>query len=260
MTALLAQADEANAFVSQVQRLFESMTAMFSRGDALAQGDTLVADLQNLGAVWAIVFLIVGCMCLINGFRFYKAATIAVAGAIGMFGGYWLGQHIDAPFIVAGALGLLLAVVAFPLMKYAVAVFGGLAGAFIGANLWAGIANAINASANKDVSDPAQWNTVVPEHLFWIGALIGLLVCGMLAFVLFKLSVVMFTSVSGSTLAVLGLIALLLSFEPWRDPVSSGITANKLIVPLLVLVPAVIGLILQEYRGAGAGNEEPKPA
>lgn len=252
---MLAQASEPNALVSQVQRLFESMTAMFSRGDTLAQGETLVMDLQNLGAVWAMVFLIAGVMCLLNGYKIYKVATIAVAGAIGMFGGYWLGQHIDAPFIVAGALGLLFAVVAFPLMKYAVAVFGGLAGAFIGANLWSGIANAVNASANKGVSDPAQWNTVMPENLYWIGALIGLLVCGLLAFVLFKLSVVMFTSVSGSTLAVLGVIALLLSFEPWRATVSDGITANKLIVPLLVLVPAVIGLILQESRGAGAGND-----
>lgn len=246
MHPLLAETG-GNALMDQVQRLFDTMTAMFSRGDTLAAGDTLVQDLQNLGAIWAIVFVIVGVLCLLNGSKFYKVATVAVAGAIGTFGGYWLGQHIDAPFIVAGALGLLLAVAAFPLMKYAVAVFGGLSGAFIGANMWAGLAHAVNAQS-------ADGSTVMPENSYWIGALIGLIICGMLAFVLFKLSIVLFTSVSGSTLAVLGVIALLLSFEPWHDTVSSGLTTSKLVVPLLVFVPAIIGLIIQETRGWDGGE------
>ena len=38
-----------------------------------------------------------------------------------------LGAHIQAEVIVAGCLAVLLAVVAWPFMKYAVAVFGGLA-------------------------------------------------------------------------------------------------------------------------------------
>jgi len=223
------------------------MTAMFSRGDTLASGDPLVQDLQNLGAIWAIVFVIVGVLCLLNGSKFYKVATVAVAGAIGTFGGYWLGQHIDSPYIVAGALGLLLAVAAFPLMKYAVAVFGGLSGAFIGANLWSGLAGALNAQSSDG-------SVVMPEGSYWIGALIGLIICGMLAFVLFKLSIVLFTSVSGSTLAVMGVIALLLSFEPWRDSVSGGLTTSKLVVPLLVFVPAIIGLIIQETRGWHGGE------
>ncbi len=250
MTALLAQAVTTNAFLTEVQKLFDAMTSMFSRGDTLARGDTLVQDLQNLGAIWAVVFMIVGILCLFNGPKFYKVATVAVAGAIGTFGGYWLGQHIDAPYIVAGALGLLFAVVAFPLMKYAVSVFGGLAGAFIGANLWAGISHAVNTAASKG----GNATTVMPEGSYWIGALIGLIVCGMLAFVVFKLSVELFTSVSGATLAVLGVLALLLSFEPWRESVSSGVTANKLVIPLLVFVPAIIGLILQETRSHGGAQ------
>ncbi len=221
---------------SPLQNLFDTVTAMFSRPDTLAQPEALVENLQTLSVVWAVVFLIVGLMCMLNGYRFYKIATVAIALLIGLFAGYWMGQQIEAPFIVAGCLGLLFGALAFPLMKFAVAVFGGIAGAFIGANLWAGIASALNKATT----------TEIPVDAYWIGALVGLMLCGMLAFILFKLSVVLFTSVSGATIAVLGGLALLLSFEPWHDTIKSGLTASQLVIPLLVFVPAVIGLILQE--------------
>jgi hypothetical protein len=221
---------------SPLKNLFDTVTAMFSRPDTLAQPEALVEHLQALSVVWAVVFLIVGLMCMLNGYRFYRIATVAIALLIGLFAGYWMGEQIEAPFIVAGCMGLLLGAMAFPLMKFAVAVFGGVAGAFIGANLWAGIASALNQATT----------TEIPVDAYWIGALIGLMLCGMLAFILFKLSIVLFTSVSGATIAVLGGLALLLSFEPWHDTIKSGLTASQLVVPLLVFVPAVIGLILQE--------------
>jgi len=235
---------------SPLANLFETMTGLFSRADMLAQPDTLIEQLQALSIVWAIVFLIVGITCMINGYKFYKIATVGIAMLVGAFAGYWLGRHIEAPFVIAACLGLLMAVTSWPLMKYAVALLGGLAGAFVGANLWAGIASALNQGAEM----------AVPVNAYWIGALVGLLIFGMLAFVLFKLSIVLFTSVSGSTIAVLGAIALLLSFEPWRAPVTEQLTANQLIVPLLVLVPAVIGLIVQEAwktpAPAGGGRDD----
>lgn len=231
MLSVLAQESQ-----TPLQNLFETVTAMFSRPDTLAQPEALVEHLQSLSVVWAVVFLIVGLLCMLNGYRFYRIATVAIALLIGLFAGYWLGQQIQAPFVVAGCMGLLLGALAFPLMKFAVAIFGGITGAFIGANLWAGIASALNRAVD----------TEIPVDAYWIGALVGLMLCGMLAFILFKLSVVLFTSVSGATVAVLGGLALLLSFDPWYETIKSGLTASQLVVPLLVFVPAVIGLILQE--------------
>lgn len=245
MITLLAQ-NTANQ--TPLVNLFETVVGLFSRADTLAQPAELVERLGALSVVWAVVFIIVGLMCLLNGYKFYKVATVALALFLGAFAGYWLGQKIEAPFIIAGCMGILMAVTAFPLMKYTVAMFGGLAGAFIGANLWTGFSAAINKASNAGL----------PVDAYWIGALVGLLLCGMLAFVLFKLSIELFTSVSGATIAVFGAIALLLSFEPWRDSVSRGLTASQLVVPLLVLVPALIGLILQETwtASAGAGEKE----
>ncbi|QQE11866.1 DUF4203 domain-containing protein [Planctomycetota bacterium] len=244
MLSILAQQES----TTPVRDLFESVIGMFSSGAPLAQPDVLVENLKSLSTVWAAVFIIVGLLCLFNGYKFYKTTTIMLALLMGLFAGYWLGKKIEAPFIVGGCLGLLLATVAYPLMKYAVAIFGGLAGAFIGGNLWAGFAHALNKGAQMNV----------PVDAYWVGALIGLIVCGMLAFILFKLSVVLFTSVSGSTIAVLGVLALLLSIPQLTDTVSDGLTANQLVVPLLVFVPAIIGLIMQEFWTKG--DEAPSEA
>jgi len=226
---------------SQFRNLFDTTVAMFSRGDTLAHPEQLVGHLQTLSVVWAVLFLVLGVLCLLGGYKFYKVAVIGAALLFGMFFGYWAGMHINAAPIVAGCTGVLLAVTAFPLMKYAVAVLGGLAGAFTGANMWSGIASAMNAAGS----------TRLPADAYWVGALVGLIVCGMLAFVLFKLTVLLFTSVSGSTIAVLGVLALLLSVEAWRETIAEALTANPLVIPLLVLVPAVVGLVLQQSKGAG---------
>lgn len=261
MLALLAQTTQEATQQAAAQpvakdgvgNLFETVVELFSRFDMLAQPDALVTHLQMLSIVWAVVFIVVGLLCMLSGARHYKAVVITVAFLVGMFAGYCLGERIDAPYIVAACLGVLLGVAAYPLMKYAVAAFGALTGAFIGANLWVGLAHAMNKGGGA----------AMPADAYWVGALIGLIVCGMLAFILFKFSIVMFTSVSGATVAVLGVLCLLLSFQPWQSNIVSGLTASQLVVPLLVFVPAVIALILQqtwtpELAGVPGGKGDKK--
>ena len=254
MNPTLAQFEQGrsdvNAVAGSLNELYQAIINVFSRGDALAQPDAVVEQLQTLGIVWALVFLVAGVLCMFNGSRYYRFATIALAFAIGSFLGYWLGAQVKAPLVVAGCLGLLMAVTAFPLMKYAVALLGGLAGAFLGANLWSGFAHAVNEAHDSTYVDP---------QAYWIGALVMLIVCGMLAFMFFKLSIVLFTSVSGSTIAVLGGLALLLSFESVRQQVTDSVTASQIVLPLLVFVPAAIAFILHESyptpSGGGGGEE-----
>ena len=244
MLTLLAQVDPSPPKTGG--NVFEIMTNVFSRADTLAHPQDLATNLQAMSVVWAVVFLTAGLVCLLSGYRFYRTVVVVLAFAIGGLAGYYLGKKIDAAYVVAGCLAVLLAVGVFPLMKYAVAIMGGLVGAFMGANSWSAIALMLQTD-NKP--NPAVDN-------YWIGALLGLLVCGMLAFILFNLSVVVFTSVSGSTVAVLGALALLLQFQPWRQSISEGISTNAMIVPILVLVPAVIGFILQESWGLSDGRED----
>ncbi len=210
------------------------MPELFGRIDALAHPDNLVNVLQQLSMVWAGVFIAAGLVCLLQGFRIYRVVVIITALLVGVGVGWRLGQTIQAEMIVAGCAGVLLAVVAWPLMKFAVAAFGGLAGAVIGANAWSGLAPQFD----------------FPPDTYWAGAAIGLLMFGLLSFLLFELSVVMFTSFSGSFLAVLGCIALLLQIPKWNPTIAENLQAHPAVVPLLVIVPTVIGLVLQHHFGA----------
>ncbi len=222
------------------QNICALMTQVFSRPDTLAHPGPLMQNLQSLSVVWAVVFVIAGVVCLLNGYKLYRWVTVIAGLLLGILAGYYLGQKIQAEMIVAGCLGLLVGVVCLPLMKYAVAALGGLAGAFIGANAWSSIARLV---ADGQAAERAAAN-------FWVGALMGLIVFGMLSFILFKFSVVIFTTVSGSTLAVMGIVALLLQVPAWRGVISDRVAAHAVIVPILVFVPALIGIILQQTKPA----------
>lgn len=220
---------------------------LFERLDSLAQPGTVLPLLRDLSPVFAAIFIVVGLTCLLRGHRWYRIIVVIIALLMGLIVGYRVAIELNAPeVIVAGCVGVLLAVVAWPLMKYAVALCGGLAGAMIGGNVWSSIAAYVNTG--EDV--------VMATDSHWAGALIGLVLFGMLSFIVFDLTVMVFTSVSGSFLIVLGVIALLLHVPNWETTVSSSLQASPMVVPMLVIVPAVIGLIIQQALARGAETEE----
>ncbi|MGB0768104.1 MAG: hypothetical protein ACPGYV_10375 [Phycisphaeraceae bacterium] len=279
MLSTLAQAStdtaeasaESEGIWSQAHHVFQTILDIFSRGDTLAKPDQLIPELAELSAIWAVVFVVIGLVCLLKGYAFHKIMTVALLVVVGALMGYWMGLEIQAPpFVVAGCVGSLLAVLAFPLMKYAVALLGGLSGAFIGANLWAGLGRVLDSSAANRVETQGQQAAseslivraaeIMPADAYWVGALIGLIACGLAAFLLSKITIHLFTSVSGSTIAVFGVIALLLSIDTFRDTVASELTRSALIIPLLVFVPAAIGFLLQEKSSGGWGSGQSSAA
>lgn len=222
--------------------VFDSVLDIFSRMDALAHPEGLVEPLKAMSAVWAVIFLSAGLICLFQGYKIYKTVTVILALAIGAFLGYYLGKKINAEYMVAGCLSLLLAVTCFPLMKYAVAALGGLAGSFVGANAWSALGRLMDEGQNS-----------AAQH-YWVGALMGLLFCGMLAFIVFKFSIVILTSFSGAIIAVLGGVALLLQIDMFAPTISKNISAHAAVLPMLVMVPAMIGFVLQEFETSGTGT------
>ncbi|MFA7235358.1 MAG: hypothetical protein WC058_00720 [Phycisphaeraceae bacterium] len=252
MFAILAQAASQSVQPSQPDQATAMVVPrIFERLDTLAHPDKLVTILEQTGWVVACIFIAVGVLCLLQGYKLYKGVVLLLALIVGMVLGYKLGQTIQAEVIVAGCVGVLMAVVAWPFMKYAVAICGGLAGAFLGANCWTALATQAGNTSSLNL-DP---------HAYWAGALIGLIFFGLLSFILFEVSIVLFTSVSGSVLAVLGVIALLLQVPGWRDAIAGTVQANPLVLPMLVAVPAVIGLVLQHHLGGmKKGDAKPKAA
>ena len=227
---------------------FAVLTEQFRKGmDILMRPDDLAEALTQINIVWAGVMIFLGIICAFQGYRWRKTVVLILAALCGLWAGSALGNELGSGAMVASlALAMLFAIVALPLMKFTVAFFGGLAGAFLGANLWSMLA------------PPDQQSSIQ------LGAVIGLIAMGMLAFIAFRIVVIIFTSIVGSTMLVLGMLSMLVGLGFWQGDLHGTMTDNKLIVPLIVAVIALIGGVIQQGGGLvklieQADNAEKKP-
>lgn len=202
--------------------------------DFLNHPQALTEMVTQINVVWAAIFLIIGTLCVIHGYKWHKTVILALAGMLGVWAGLTIGQRIGETTVVAACMSVLFVVLSWPLLKYSVALFGGLAGAFLGANLWTALGY-----------PPA-------DHHY--GALIGLIVAGMLAFTAFRTVVIALTTVGGATLLTVGGLAALLQVESWRGALIGGLESKPLLVPVIAAVVAATGAVIQAGGGFSGMN------
>ncbi len=242
LTTVLAQAydrpsHQPEADFGQIARALVSHLDIFSHSEALTY---LITELH---LVWAVIFILVGIACVLNGYRWHKIVVILLAGMSGVLAGRILGEQIGDGRVAAVCFAVLFGVLAWPLLRYAVALFGGLAGAFAGANIWSAL----------DL-DPSQHK---------IGALVGLIVVGMLTFMTFRLVVILMTAVGGASLLVCGVLASMAHVESWREGLLRGVESNQLLVPIIAGSAAVVGAVVQfsgGFKGMAAMADKADPS
>lgn len=211
--------------------------------DLLTHPEPLAQVVAQIHIVWAAIFILVGAACILNGYRWHKSVVIVMAAMSGVWAGNVLGPSVGDVTVAAVCMSVLFAVLAWPLLRYAVALFGGLAGAFAGANVW----TAVDLSAD--------------QHR--VGALIGLVVVGMLAFMAFRAVVIVMTAIGGASLLVFGGLAALSHVAAWHDGILAGLQNNKLLVPVIAASTAVIGGVIQfsgGFKGMATLAEKADPA
>jgi hypothetical protein len=187
--------------------------------------DQIVA-LSWLQAVIAISF---GVVYLLYGWRIFRILVVISFGLFGMFLGIFVGRQLGNE-VWGGLIGLgLLAFVSVPLMKWAVCVLGAIAGGILTGGLW--------------------YAFELPEMYIWAGAIIGVVAGGMISFIVLKAAVMLFTSLGGSIITVMGLLSLLNIYELMQDPptthVKDLVYEQNWFLPVVLLVPTVIGIITQ---------------
>ncbi len=245
---LVAQESGWTGATEELSQTGDNPTTMFSdvlvgRLDILSHPDEMLTALTNVHPVWATIFVVTGGICLFNGYRWHKGVILILAGMLGIWAGLSLGDQIGGAHTVAAAsVALLFVVLALPGLRFAVALFGGLAGGFCGANAW----TAFGGEAD----------------LHYVGAIVGLIAVSMLAFLAFRLVIVLFTSIGGASLVVLGALALMLRVESWSGGLVNGLETNPRVVPLVVAVLAAVSLITQlggGVRGLNAVADKADP-
>jgi hypothetical protein len=142
--------------------------------------------------------------------------------------GALIGQRAGNAAAGACVGAFLAAALSWPLMKYAVALMGGTFGALLGASIWHAFG--------------------LERHLAWSGALCGLILFGLITFIVFRGSVIMYTSLQGSVMLIFGILGLIYKYQDVAPKVTEHMTLKPFMLPIAILIPALLGLIFQQTR------------
>jgi hypothetical protein len=192
-----------------------------------AQAD-LLDWCRNMNGGNAALLFMFGLVYLFYGFYLYKYLVMLNAAWFGGWIGFMLGRH-SGELPLAIAMGAVIAAaVTWPTMKYSVAVMGGLFGALFGA---------------------AVWNSCGLEQRFaWAGALSGLIAFGMLSFIIFRGSLMMYKSLQGSVMMIFGLLGLLCKYDNIAPTVTYHMKLQPVILPMSILLAMILGIVYQQHN------------
>ena len=190
---------------------------------------------QTMGPGEACLLVIFGIVYLLFGYCIFKPLVTLNAMAAGAYMGALIGKNANA--IAAGAFigAVLMAAITLPMMKYAVSIMGGIFGAALGASLWR--------------------QTDLDPHLAFSGALSGLILFGMLSMIVYRGSLIMYTSLQGSVMLIFGILGLIYKYKSIQPDITDFFSKRAFILPTAVLLPALIGLLYQQ-----AMHPAPPPA
>jgi hypothetical protein len=201
------------------------------------QQTDLLTWCRDMNAGNAALLVMFGLVYLFYGFYLYKYLVMANAAWIGGWIGITLGRHGNSALLgcligafIAGAL-------TWPTMKYSVAVMGGLFGAVFGASVW-----------NSVSLDP---------RFAWAGALSGLIAFGMLSFIIFRGSIMMYKSLQGSVMLIFGLLGLICKYQSVGPTVTYHMKVQPVILPLAILVAMILGIVYQQHNHPAASGGVP---
>jgi hypothetical protein len=189
--------------------------------------DAFWGTITNLSLLEAMTFIAFGVVCLFYGWRVFKALAVMSFAVIGLVAGLLISQRVGNPNnpLLPVALAVVLGICAIPLMKWAVGILGGVAGAIITAGIW--------------------YAAKLPEQYIWAGALTGFVTGGLFSFIVFKIAVMLFTSVGGSILVAAGVLALFHQYSQTSQQVRDLFYGPKWFLAVIILLPALFGIYWQ---------------
>lgn len=196
--------------------------------EAVVPMQLLWEQITGLNIVEALTFLSFGSICLFYGWRVFKILVVINFGLLGLVMGMTAIERINGlnNQLAGGLVGMgLLAVLSVPLMRWAVCVLGAVAGGILTSGVW--------------------YACGFTEQYIWAGALIGVVAGGMISFIIFKAAVMMFTSLWGSGLVVVGFLALLHIYPKTSMQVEYLVFQHNWFLPAALILPTITGVIVQ---------------
>ncbi|MHC4167854.1 MAG: hypothetical protein ACYSWQ_12920 [Planctomycetota bacterium] len=176
----------------------------------------------------ALTFISFGVVCVFYGWRVFKILVVINFGLLGLAVGMKLTEKMAGTSnqLMGGLITMgVLAVLSVPLMRWAVCLLGAAAGGIFTSGIW--------------------YACGLPEQYIWAGGLVGVVAGGMISFIVFKVAVILFSSLWGSGLIVTGGLALLYLNGSTSSTVQKLVFNVKWFLPVTLMAPTLIGFILQ---------------
>ncbi|MGA2914594.1 MAG: hypothetical protein ABSE89_01035 [Sedimentisphaerales bacterium] len=203
--------------------------------------DLIWEQITSLSWIQALIAVSFGAVYLFYGWRIFKVITVVCFGMLGLFAGMRVGEMMNTPNSVlwGGIIGLAgLAILSIPLMKWAVSILGAVAGGIITSGLWYAFG--------------------LPQQFLWAGAVIGIIAGGMISFIVFKIAVMLFTSLGGAVLIIVGVLALLYRYELHQNEkanfVRSLVFNYDWFLPVILIFATFVGMIIQNKLVKGTSD------
>jgi hypothetical protein len=182
--------------------------------------------LRQLHPVAAGILLVIGVAFLLYGFRIYKLLVIIAYAAVGIFLGALVAAALHFnPLIGMAGGAIILGLLAWPLY-------------LVG---WGLIGGAVLAALAAAVT---QHFTPSPVYQGIAAAVAGILGI-VLTILLMRTLIIIITSIVGAVALVEGALRLVLLVPSLGDPVMATLQAHVWLQAAVVVVPAVVGMILQ---------------
>lgn len=187
----------------------------------------------SLNLVEALTFISFGAVCLLYGWRVFRILVTICFALLGLLAGVWANKLIGGNVMWLSIICMvILAVLSIPLMRWGVSVLGAAAGGVLTGGGWLAFG--------------------LPQQYIWAGALVGVVAGGMISFIIFKAAVILFTSLGGSGLMVVGVLAVLYQHMGAAEKLEEIVFNVKWFMPAALLVPMAVGVILQHKFVKGA--------
>jgi len=197
--------------------------------ESLVPLDVMWSHVSTLGIVEALTFISFGSVCLFYGWRVFKILVTICFGLLGLFLGVWANNQLIGGDAIWMSLicTIFFAVLSIPFMRWGVTLLGAFSGGILTSGMWMAAG--------------------LPNQYVWAGGLVGFIAGGMMSFIVFKAAVILFTSLGGSTLTVVGILAILYRYilADQNQQFETFVFANQWFLPAMLLIPMAFGIFLQ---------------
>jgi len=216
-----------NSLTSILQAVLIASAQSDQQTNSIIPFDTLWQHVNTLDVVEALTFIAFGTVWLFYGWRIFKILVTICFGLLGLILGIWANQQLIAgdSFWLGMICATFFAILSIPFMRWGVSVLGAFSGAVLTAGAWMALG--------------------LPQEYVWAGGLTGLIAGGMISFIIFKIAVILFTSLGGSVLLAVGALAILCHHLMTQQELKDFVLANQWFLPAIVLGPMLGGILLQ---------------